>query len=55
MFSTTHNSFGPTEISYLENRFCNMVLQASRYIAKNGNDPNPGSKNLTTDRMFYQS
>lgn len=43
MFTTTNNSFGPTEISYLENRFCNMALQAGRYIVKNGNDPNPGN------------
>ena len=43
MFTTTNNSFGPTEISYLENRFCNMALQAGRYIVKNENDPNPGN------------
>lgn len=43
MFTTTNNSLGPTEISYLENRFCNMALQAGRYIVKNGNDPNPGN------------
>lgn len=43
MFTTTNNSFGPTEISYLENRFCNLALQANRYIVKNGNDPNPGN------------
>ena len=43
MFTTTNNSFGPTEISYLENRFCNMAVQAGRYIVKNGNDPNPGN------------
>ena len=43
MFTTTNNSFGPTEISYLENRFCNMALQAGRYKVKNGNDPNPGN------------
>lgn len=23
VFTTSNNSFGPTEISYLENRFCN--------------------------------
>ena len=40
MFTTTNNSFGPTEISYLENRFCNM---SGRYVVKNGNDPNPGN------------
>ena len=43
MFTTTNNSFGPTEISYLENRFCNMAIEAGRYSVKNGNDPNPGN------------
>ncbi len=43
MFTTTNNSFGPTEISYLENRFCNMALEAGRYQVRNGNDPNPGN------------
>lgn len=31
VFTTSNNSFGPTEISYLENRFCNLALQANRY------------------------
>ncbi|HHU83998.1 MAG TPA: GIY-YIG nuclease family protein [Clostridiales bacterium] len=43
MFTTTNNSFGPTEISYLENRFCNMAIQADRYIVKNNNEPNLGN------------
>ena len=43
MFTTTNNSLGPTEISYLENRFCNMAIEANRYSVKNGNDPNPGN------------
>lgn len=43
MFTTTNNSFGPTEISYLENRFCNMAVQSGCYVVKNGNDPNPGN------------
>lgn len=43
MFTTTNNSFGPTEISYLENRFCNMAVQSGRYVVKNGNDPNLGN------------
>ena len=43
MFTTTNNSFGPTEISYLETRFCNMAVQSGRYVVKNGNDPNPGN------------
>ena len=48
MFTTTNNSFGPTEISYLENRFRNMAVEAKRYSVKNGNDPNPG--NLTEEK-----
>jgi hypothetical protein len=43
IFTTSNNSFGPTEISYLENKFCSMALNAGRYIIKNGNDPNAGS------------
>ncbi|MBD5113544.1 MAG: GIY-YIG nuclease family protein [Ruminococcaceae bacterium] len=42
VFTTSNNSFGPTEISYLENRFCNLAIEANRYIVKNGNDPSPG-------------
>jgi len=42
VFTTSNNSFGPTEISYLENRFVNLSLEAKRYAVKNGNDPTPG-------------
>ena len=42
VFTTSNNSFGPTEISYLENRFCNLADNAKRYIIKNGNDPTSG-------------
>ncbi|MFR1319963.1 MAG: GIY-YIG nuclease family protein [Akkermansia sp.] len=42
VFTTSNNSFGPTEISYLENRFCNLATDAKRYVVKNGNDPTPG-------------
>lgn len=42
VFTTSNNSFGPTEISYLENRFCNLATDAKRYIVKNGNDPSQG-------------
>ncbi len=42
VFTTSNNYFGPTEISYLENRFCNLAIEANRYIVKNGNDPSPG-------------
>jgi len=39
VFTTSNNSFGPTEISYLENRFYNIATEAKRYIVKNNNDP----------------
>ena len=48
VFTTSNNSFGPTEISYLENRFCNLALAAKRYEVKNGNDPTPG--NITEEK-----
>lgn len=48
VFTTSNNSFGPTEISYLENRFCNLALEANRYEVKNGNDPTPG--NITEEK-----
>lgn len=47
-FTTSNNSLGPTEISYLENRFCNLAIAAKRYDVKNGNDPTPG--NLTEEK-----
>ncbi|MFP3153383.1 GIY-YIG nuclease family protein [Lachnospiraceae bacterium ZAX-1] len=48
VFTTSNNSFGPTEISYLENRFTNMAAVAKRYLVKNGNDPTPG--NITEEK-----
>jgi len=48
VFTTSNNSFGPTEISYLENRFCNLATEANRYIVKNGNDPSSG--NITEEK-----
>ncbi|MCW1713327.1 GIY-YIG nuclease family protein [Caenicola nitritireducens] len=42
IFTTSNDSFGATEISYLENRFCNMAIEAERYKVKNSNDPAPG-------------
>ncbi len=43
VLTTSNNSLGPTEISYLENRFCKLAGQAKRYEVKNGNDPSPGN------------
>lgn len=48
VFTTSNNSFGPTEISYLENRFCNLAKEAKRYQVKNGNEPTPG--NVTEEK-----
>ena len=48
VFTTSNNSFGPTEISYLENRFCALAIEAKRYTVKNGNDPTPG--NITEEK-----
>lgn len=48
VFTTSNNSFGPTEISYLENRFCGLAVDANRYLVKNSNDPNPG--NITEEK-----
>lgn len=48
VFTTSNNSFGPTEISYLENRFCGLALAANRYEVKNGNDPTHG--NITEEK-----
>lgn len=48
VFTTLNNSFGPTEISYLENRFCGLALAAKRYAVKNGNDPTHG--NITEEK-----
>lgn len=47
-FTTSNNSFGPTEISYLENRFCALATAAKRYIVKNGNEPTIG--NVTEEK-----
>lgn len=41
--TTSNDSLGPTEISYLEHRFCQLAMEAGRYDVKNGNDPTPGN------------
>lgn len=49
VFTTSSNTFGQTEISYLENRFCNMAIEAGRYLVKNSNDPSPGNVTEETE------
>lgn len=48
VFTTSNNSFGPTEISFLENKFCNLAIAANRYEVKNGNEPTSG--NITEEK-----
>ncbi len=43
MFTTRDNSLGKTDISYLENRFYNLSLQAGRYKVQNSNEPTMGT------------
>ena len=37
--TTTDDSWGATELSYLENYFCNLARDSNRYIVKNENEP----------------
>lgn len=48
ILTTQNNSFGPTEISYLENTFTNLAREVNRYEVKNGNEPNVG--NVTEEK-----
>jgi len=50
IFTTSDNSFGATEISWLEHKFCNMAIKAARYNVVNGNDPSPG--NITEEKRW---
>lgn len=48
IFTTSNNSFGQTEINYLENKLYNLALIANRYIIKNNNNPTKG--NVTEEK-----
>ena len=50
VLTTSDNSFGATEISWLEHKFCNMAIKAARYEVTNGNDPSPG--NITEEKAI---
>ena len=43
IFTTSDNSFGSTELNWLENKFCNMAIKAARCEVMNGNEPPPGN------------
>lgn len=47
--TTSNDSLGPTEISYLEHTFCKLAKSAKRYEVKNGNDPTIG--NLSEEKQ----
>lgn len=50
--TTTDNTFGPTVISWLENRFCLLANEANRADVKNGNDPNSGNVSEETESFL---
>lgn len=43
VFTNTNDMFGPTELNFLENQFCNMAIDAKRFDVQNGNNPNQGN------------
>ena len=48
VLTTQNDSFGPTEVSYLENQFTSLAKYAARYDVLNGNEPNQG--NITEEK-----
>lgn len=48
ILTTQNNSFGPTEISYLENKFTNLAREIERFKVRNENEPNAG--NVTEEK-----
>lgn len=49
ILTTQNNSFGPTEISYLENKLTQLAIESGRFIVKNNNEPNSG--NVTEEKQ----
>ena len=50
ILTTQNNSFGKTEISYLENRFTSLAKETARYYIINKNTPN--RSNVTEEKEF---
>ena len=48
ILTTQNNSFGKTEISYLENRFTSLAIDNARYEVRNKNTPN--GSNVTEEK-----
>lgn len=55
VFTTANNSFGPTEISFLENKFYTLAKAANRYEVKNGNTPSLGNVTEETESALNKS
>lgn len=49
VFTTSNNSFGATEISWLENKFMTLAKETDRYNVMNGNEPHAG--NVTEEKQ----
>ena len=54
ILTTQNNSFGPTEISYLENKFTQLAKEAGRYIVKNGNVHHHGNVSEEQESELYE-
>ncbi len=54
VLTTQNNSFGPTEISYLENKFTALAMESKRYIVKNSNEPNQGNITEEKESELYE-
>ncbi len=48
----SNDSYGPTEISFLENKFYNLAIKAGRCEVKNEADPSPGHITLEQEAML---
>lgn len=55
VLTTQNDSFGPTEISYLENRFTQLAKKANRVVVRNGNEPNPGNVSEKNNQSWMKS
>ena len=50
ILTTLNDSFGPTELNYLENRYYNLAKDTGRYKVDNGIEPSIGNvNNVTSD------
>ncbi|WP_251421369.1 GIY-YIG nuclease family protein [Veillonella agrestimuris] len=49
VLTTSNDSFGPTDLNYLENRYFNLALETKRYKLFNNAEPNKG--NVTEEKV----